>query len=303
MFNLTFIKGAEKKFDHYLIKSKEGTKVAIYPEYGASLMQLSLNNKTIINNINEKDGEVFFLNSSCSVILFPFANRIKDGKYHYNGVSFQLECNEKKLGHALHGLVNKSSFRLSEFYYDEKSATIIFTRSEKDNNEGFPFPFDIKLSYTLKSDSLQLNVGVTNTGRHSFPFSLGWHPYFYSSNLDLSKIEIDSEEKIINDDRMIPVKVVEDKFPNPLLLKEQEFDNSFILKNNTVAYHTPDHSINIRTEGDDSKQYIHLYIPSHRQSIAIEPMTAAADCFNNNIGTKELQAGKDYQIDWIVELI
>ena len=119
----------------------------------------------------------------------------------------------------------------------------------------------------------------------------------------MSEIEIHSDEKIITDDRMIPVKVVQDKFPNPLTLKDQEFDNSFILKNNTVSYHTPDHSISIRTEGDDLKQYIHLYIPSHRQSIAIEPMTAAADCFNNNIGTKELQAGMDYEIDWIVELI
>ena len=303
MFNLTFVKGAEKKFDYYLIKDKMGTKVAIYPEYGASLMQLVLNDKTIINNIHENEEEFSFLNSSCSVILFPFANRIKDGKYSYKGRSHQLECNEKKLGHALHGLVNKSSFRLTEFTYDEKSATITFKRREKGDKEGFPFPFDIKLTYTLKSDSIHLNVKVTNTGRQSFPFSLGWHPYFYSSNLERSKIEIKSDEKIMNDERMIPLKVSESKFPDPLLLKDQEFDNSFILKNNTVSYHTPDHSINIRTAGDDSTQYIHLYIPSHRQSIAIEPMTAAADCFNNNIGTKELQAGKDYQIDWVVELI
>ena len=112
---------------------------------------------------------------------------------------------------------------------------------------------------------------------------------------------MESTEEILADEGMIPTHKAPYNFPNPLALKDQEFDNGFLLKNTTSAYQTPDHKINIRTEQDNSSQYIQLYIPSHRQSIAIEPMTAAADCFNNHLGTKELLKQEHYSIAWIVE--
>ena len=46
-----------------------------------------------------------------SAILFPFANRIKDGTYTYNDVQYVLDCNEIDNNNALHGLVYNKVFR------------------------------------------------------------------------------------------------------------------------------------------------------------------------------------------------
>ncbi|MEO5787437.1 MAG: hypothetical protein ABIW77_15960, partial [Gelidibacter sp.] len=45
-----------------------------------------------------------------SSILFPFVNRIKDGKYTFQDVDHVLECNEVDKNNALHGLVYDKTF-------------------------------------------------------------------------------------------------------------------------------------------------------------------------------------------------
>ena len=304
MYHLSFVETAEKKYHHYKIQNNKGTEMILFPEYGAAMMQLKLEGNSLVDNIQTaQDGRLTFLNSSCSAVLFPFANRIKDGHYSFNQKDYQLACNEVKLGHALHGLVNKAAFEMDGFKSDQNTAKISFVRTESNPPSGFPFPFTIKLSYILTNTGLRLSVTIQNIGKEAFPFSLGWHPYFYSSKLDDSSIEIKSRQKITNDKRMIPTGVVDSMFPNPLKLKDQTFDNTFLLEDTKVVYKTPDYQMQLDSLGDQQQQYIHFYIPSHRQSIAIEPMTAAADCFNNHIGVKLLAVGKSYTLDWQVELL
>ncbi len=304
MYQLRFVETKDKKFNHYKIENNQGTEMTLFSEYGASMMHLKLQGKCLVNNLQySTSGALSFLNSSCSVVLFPFANRIKDGRYQFNDKPYQLDCNENKLGHALHGLVQKASFELKEVNTDKEQAVLSFVRKETQPPAGFPFPFVIELQYTLRDASVQLRVKVSNIGGKEFPFSLGWHPYFHSSNLEKSSLEIDSRQKIVNDARMIPQSVVDSVFPNPLLLRNQAFDNSFFLEHNKVVYRTPNYTLALETQGDDKQQFIHFYIPDHRQSIAIEPMTAAADCFNNGIGTKVLAPGAEYSLDWLVQLL
>jgi len=301
MFNIAFSTNKDSNCTFCVISNENGTKAVIHPDLGASLQQLYFNDKVIINNIIEKDGQQQYLNSSCSAILFPFANRINDGQFSYKKQAYQLECNEHSRGHAIHGLVYRKPFEMATLSNTENEASVSFSYKYNGEDKGFPFPFNITLVYTLDEHSLGLEVKVENTGTTSFPFSLGWHPYFHSNNLEASILYMESEEKIIANKRMIPIKTNPALFPNPLVLKNQEFDDAFVLKNNTIGYKTPDYKINIKTEQDNTTQYIQLYIPSHRQSIAIEPMTAPADCYNNNIGTKELEPNQSYAISWIVE--
>ena len=301
MYQISFQKQTDHQFNSCTISNSRGTEAVIHPMAGASLQQLYFKNKTIINNIVTTEGNESYLNSSCSAILFPFANRIKDGQYTYNSQRHQLICNETSRGHAMHGLVCKNTFEMVNLTNSENSASVSFCYKEIESSNGFPFPYKITLTYTLNDNNFKLDINIQNIGLKPFPFSLGWHPYFYSNDLDQSELYMQSEEKIIADDRMIPVETVNETFPNPLSLKNQQFDDGFILKNSNISYKTPEYQINIRTEHDNTTQYIQLYIPSHRQSIAIEPMTAAADCYNNGLGTKELQPNEHYKISWVVE--
>lgn len=303
MYSISFSNHPDPNFSTCTLSNPNGTKAVIHPHLGASLQELYFENKTIINNIFFENNQPKLLNSSCSAVLFPFANRINKGQYFYNNEQYQLHCNEAARGHAMHGLVYTQPFELKEAVADKKEAKVSFEYEYKGEAAGFPFPFKITLTYILKNKGLQLAVQTENRGDKSFPFSLGWHPYFWSSDLEQSEVYLHSEEKIITDESMIPIEKIARTFPNPLVLENQQFDDAFILRNNTIDYKTPDYKIRLQTIPNEASQYVQLYTPSHRKSIAIEPMTAAADCFNNKMGLQELKPNDSYLTEWWVDMI
>lgn len=301
MFQVDFIKHSDTQFDRYIVSNDLGTKAVIYPRLGASLQQLYVNEKTIINNIIGTTEAPQLLNSSCSAVLFPFANRINKGQYEYQGVSYQLECNETTRGHAMHGLVYRKAFDLLDSTTSKEAATIRFVYQQSQEVVGFPFLFQIVLTYTLKKEGLTLEVAVENTGTNSFPFSLGWHPYFYSTNLEESTLYMKSQQQVQTDETMIPIGIQSNDFPHPLRLNQEQFDTGFILEAPEVYYQTPDYQLRMNIDQGMNQPYVQLYTPSHRQSIAIEPMTAATDCYNNTWGTRELLPQKSYAAIWKIQ--
>lgn len=300
--NVSFFKHKEPLLNTCTLEGMEGTKAVIYPSLGASLQRLSFNNKIIINNIVGTAEAPKLLNSSCSAILFPFANRINDGKYIYNNKSYQLFCNEANRGHAMHGLVYRKEFEVVASGRTDQEARVTFSYTQDADNIGFPFPFTILLTYRLQANSLLLEVTIENIGVTSFPFSLGWHPYFYSTNLDESVLKMESGQEIETNERMIPRELINKVFPNPLSLRNQAFDTGFTTTNSMIGYKTPDYQINLKMEHGAGHQFVQLYTPPHRQSIAIEPMTAATDCYNNSWGIQELKPKAFYRNTWSIEI-
>lgn len=301
MMNISFSRHTDPLLNTCTITNGRGTKAVIYPSLGASVQQLYFEEKTVINNIIITNTGPKLLNSSCSAILFPFANRINQGKYSYQNQHYQLVCNETSRGHAMHGLVYKESFDCLDTIQKKEEASVVYGYTYDSPSGGFPFSFTIKLTYTLKNESLALKVEVENIGQNPFPFSLGWHPYFYSSNLEKSKLFVDCNQRIKTNEQMIPVEIVQEQFPSPLTLENQSFDTGFVLNSPTITYETPDYQLKVAMGHEEGHQFVQLYTPSHRQSIAIEPMTAATDCYNNHWGMKELFPQKSYGTTWLIE--
>ena len=49
---------------------------------------------------------------AAGVVLAPWPNRIRDGRFDFDGIEHQLEITEPKLHNASHGLVRKREWRL-----------------------------------------------------------------------------------------------------------------------------------------------------------------------------------------------
>ena len=74
---------------------------------GGSLEELVKSNTTVITNLSPLSPKKTYPSS----ILFPFANRIKDGKYNFGNKDYIFECNEAAANNALHGLVYDKTFK------------------------------------------------------------------------------------------------------------------------------------------------------------------------------------------------
>ena len=298
MFQIKHIQNDETRANYLeLSNQKNNTYAKIYLDQGASLQDLVINKKIIIKNLNTSKYEDTYESS----LLFPFANRIKNGVYQFQNKTHKLDINKIEENNAIHGLIYNKTFTIEEQQVSEKSAIVKLKYSEKNKTEGFPFKYDVELTYILTVNDLILTVLILNTDFESLPFSLGWHPYFYSNNLYNSSLSFDSDKKVSFDFNMIPNGIKDIDFGNKLLIKDNKFDDCFILNNNKISFKTPDYKIDISSSTKNN--YLQIYTPPNSNSVAIEPCTAPPDCFNNKIGIKVLNTKEKYQLTWKIDLI
>ncbi|MEP3839146.1 MAG: aldose 1-epimerase [Algibacter sp.] len=259
---------------------------------GASLQALTLNGHAIIQNLEP----LIYKDTYASSILFPFANRIKDGIYTYNNKEYQLEINQKEENNALHGLVYNKPFKETESFTNEDSAWIVLEYTEEKESIGFPYTYKIQLKYTFTETHLELNLSVINTDSKAFPFTLGWHPYFNSDHLHDSILEFDTSKKLIIGERNITTGTENLNSFKSLKIENQKLDDCWILDSNSIQFYTPKYKFSM--ESSAKNNFLQAYTPPKLNTIAIEPTTGVSNSFNNKIGLDILKPNDTYSITW-----
>jgi aldose 1-epimerase len=275
-----------------LQNSDTSTAAIISLEQGGRLQELTLLGENIIKELPDFN----YKDSYASAVLFPFASRIENGKYTFNNTKFQLDCNDKGLN-ALHGLVYNKKFEIVHKIESINYASVTIVYQELEESLGFPFKYNIHLTYTLTNDELSLSVTIKNTDVNPFPFTLGWHPYFLSYDLQNSSLSFKSDKKIVFDENLITNKIeAHDIFK----VENKALDDFFILNSNTIAFKTPNYQLEIST--NQIENYVQLYTPENLPLIAIEPMTGVSNSFNNKIGLQVLQPNTSFSLKWNVKI-
>lgn len=103
---------------------------------------------------------------NCNPILFPYTGPLIDGKYQYQGKTYEL---------GQHGFARRARFTIEEAGKDH--ARLSLTYSEK-TLAVYPFRFKLVVDYTLEGTKLHLDYQVVNLDDQELPFSIGFHPAF-----------------------------------------------------------------------------------------------------------------------------
>ena len=218
-------------------------------------------------------------------ILFPFPNRIKSGTYEWNSKRYHLKLNDGP--NAIHGLVN--SIELEVESQSESSLAL----TGKLSDSGYPSDLDLTLTYSLKRDSLGFSLKARNTGKSSCPVAFGMHPYFLHGGA--WQIEDEKTFRFLEyADGSFPdgnYKIVDPVEMNSMSGKT--FDNCFELPG-SITLGTRDYSIMI--SGNMNRYYV-IYNGrwAGNKSVALEPMSAAPDSYNNGLGLFTLESGNDVE--------
>ncbi|WP_299062389.1 aldose 1-epimerase [uncultured Polaribacter sp.] len=272
--------------------SNAGVLGKIYLNLGASLQELTLNKEQIIQDLHPLE----YNSTYASSILFPFANRIKDGKYSFNNQDFQLVTNQQEENNALHGFVYDKTFKVIKQQTLQNSATITLEYIEENKNSGFPYTYAIQVTYIFNNDSLSLQLNVKNTDTKTFPFTLGWHPYFKSNNLAKSTLHFDCHKKLIIGNRNITTGTETINANINLEIENKQLDDCWQLNSDKVQFNTPKYQLNFTSSVKEN--FLQAYTPPKKNTIAIEPTTGVSDSFNNKIGLQSLKPNENYTIIW-----
>lgn len=235
-------------------------------------------------------------NSYASAILFPFTNRIDKGKYTFNDKKFQFDCNDN--ANALHGLIYNKKFKLLEKLLSSNSCSVTIYYYEEKTCNAFPFKYSIFLTYTLSKEEIDVNVTIKNEDTKAFPFTLGWHPYFISENLQASSLHFKATKKVVFDENLITKNLEDYNNSEVFEIENKRLDDCFKLKDNTIQFSTPTYQIQLSSNSRET--FLQLYTPKNFPVIAIEPMTGISNSFNNKIGLEVLKPNKKYKLTWNV---
>src|SRR5262249_51160908 len=115
-------------------------------------------------------------------ILFPFPNRICDGRYTWNGKEYTLPLNDSTGKNAIHGFVCRKPWRRRSYGADLTSAWLSaeFTGSHDapESLAHWPSDYYISITFRFTKDQLAVDAFIANPGNHDLPWGLGYHPYF-----------------------------------------------------------------------------------------------------------------------------
>jgi len=287
----------------HLIDNHSGTKATIFSE-GVLLNHFSIqkNGQTcnVVDGVGTmeeylKEGNPWFKSAKLS----PYVCRLNKGQYKWQDKDYQLKG--FFIGdHAIHGLLYNKRFDVISTHADEHQAYVVFSTVYEGEDAGFPFQYECRVTYALQpNNTLSLQTVVANTGDAAFPITDGWHPYFsFGKTINEIELQFTSSHMVEFDAGLIPTgnKLPYTKFNQSALIGDTEYDNCFELDSAATEkfckLRDNAQGVELSIVPDESYPYLQIYIPPHRNNIAIENLSAAPDAFNNKIGLKVLEPGE-----------
>lgn len=134
-------------------------------------------------------------------LIGRYANRIAKARFTLDGVQYSLPANDGP--NTLHGGKGFDTVLWNtEPFENSKGVGLIFTRTSKDGEEGFPGNLKVKVTYTL-NDQDQLIFDYEATTDKATPVNLTQHSYFNLSGEGRGNIL--GHKLMLNADRFIPV--------------------------------------------------------------------------------------------------
>ena len=286
----------------------------IIPGYGATLNALVLRNKDghLLPLVDGSPDYDYLLGPGTSAykgcVLFPFPNRIADGKYSFKGTDFQFEINHPAENNALHGTHYTAPFIIKDLQIFSDEVQLLLVH-EGDGSEAWPFSYRLEVGYILGKSGLSSTLRVTNIGDSGMPIGLGIHPYFsLGETIDTLQYSMSAGHELGVDARLIPngTETVAEIY-NRTDLSTLNFDTCFrTVPGNEKSW------VNLYSSGLDTtlhvwmetrgEHYLQVYTPPGRKTIAIEPMTCAPDAFNNKKGLVVLERGEVLALTYGVNL-
>jgi len=214
--------------------------------------------------------------------LAPWPNRIRDGRYAWDGVPLQVPITEVGTGNALHGLASWLDWDVVDVRADA-----VTLRTTVAAQPGYPFTLDLEARYVLSGEGLAVRLTARNAGGTPAPVGLGFHPYLRAGgSIDDLTLFFRAAAVLDVDDRGLPVgrrdvagTAVD--FAEPRPIAALAMDNPFAMP--------PFWRVELRDAGgagvalESDAPWLHLYTGEllGRRALAVEPTTCPPDAFNS----------------------
>jgi aldose 1-epimerase len=241
-------------------------------------------------------------------VLFPWPNRIRDGRWTWQGRELQLDVASAAKPTAIHGLVSWQPWQVLDVAADRATVgTVVEKRS------GYPFRLAAAIDYALTAGGLESTMRVRNVGDDAAPFGVGLHPYLAigataDGDLDRAELELPARTLLVVDDGGLPTgerrpfdgavgRIGDRVFDDPLTDLDRDDDGWA-----RVRLRGPAGALELAV--DRAWPWLQVYsgdtLPAgqRRRSLAVEPMTCPPNALADGVDVVVLEPGADWSGTW-----
>lgn len=300
--------------EQHVLRLDDGGRVvtAVVAELAASLRQVRVDDVDLVQDYAPDAPPP----GASGIVLVPWPNRIRDGRWTLDGTVQQLDLTEPATGNAIHGLLRNTGYRVTD-----RSEAAVTLSSSVFPQHGYPFHLDVAIRYALTPDGLDVTYGVHNVGEGTAPFGVGSHPYLRVGDTPTKDlvVTVSGDRMLVTDDRSLPIgEEAVDGSARDLrggaALRDLTLDTTY------TGLAEVDGRVRHRLSAPDGTAVELAADPVFRwaqvftndvyatadgliDAVAIEPMTCAPDALNSGDGLQWLEPGEQWVGGWSLALI
>ena len=283
-----------------------GDQQVVVVEVGAGLRSYRSHGRELLDGYAEDE----MASSARGQPLIPWPNRLRDGRYTWDGEEQQLPLSEPEQRNAIHGLV-----RWAAWTTVRQTTSEVELRHVLHPSPGYPFTLELSLAYALAGDGLTVTTTARNAGSTALPYAAGQHPYLAASGaVDECRLELSAATRVLTDDRGLPtgredVSGTDYDFRTARAVGGTEIDAAFtdLARDDDgrcwVTLSEPERVVRLWV--DQSYPYVELFtgdsVPEparRRRSLGVEPMTAPPNALADGVDVQRLEPGESTTSRW-----
>lgn len=295
--------------DQHVIES--GGYRAVVTQSGGALRDLTFEGRPLIEGFAEDA----MADGGRGQLLMPWPNRIRDGRYEFDGKAQQLALTEPSRHNASHGLVRWVAWTVVEKTADRVELAYFLPAQT-----GYPWSLDLRVAYTVGPEGLEVTQSATNLAGTAAPYASGAHPYLVAGPgpCDTWTVTLPAATRLLTDgERLLPsgredVTGTDADFRTPRVLGDNVLNHAVtdLVRSGdgrAISTLTASDGHGVALWVDEHHGWLQVYTGEDtrtpRASVAVEPMTAPPDAFNSGDDLVVLAPGARFTARWGIRAI
>lgn len=247
------------------------TRVAVDAAHGGVIREFSWRGKAVLRPaLSSTDTDP--MSTSCFPLV-PYANRIAQGRFTFDGREVQLRRNWDRDPHPLHGQGWRAAWTVEENAATRASLALCGGGDE------WPWRYRAVQDFEVFPDGLEVRLSVQNQSDTTMPAMLGLHPYFPQAAA--ATVQAHARTVWLTDAQALPVQEVmtppDWSFERARRATRVELDHCFDHWDGAALVLWPDRVLKMNATGAHA---LHIYTPAGADFFCLEPQTAAAGALN-----------------------
>ena len=172
------------------------------------------------------------ISEMASFLMAPWAGRIREGRFTYQGRSIHYPSADPNQPHSMHGFTRDNPWQVVAVQLAQglESQALAHLRYRHSADTAWPFSFTIDQTIRLSVTGLRIEVSVRNDGQEVMPFGFGHHPFYPCDAHTYVQAEVGLAW--VGDHEVMPIALIQheaqEQLAKGLRVQEQVHDTVFV---------------------------------------------------------------------------